>query len=334
MKKLENFSWKMWHVYTLIAVAVFFIGSLCSFFYVKDADYIVHERNYIYVGKGQRLTNYEKVKGLDTGFPILALSLKNTDEDGYDDQIAVGHNYIAFQDSKLGNVNQNEKDSEEYFKIRYYLFGEEKGEGHTIDVFKIIQKLGYKTIYGNMESTMYSDGKDEYVRVKVTDKESIYFNLRTQKESKKRPKKTIQYGYKGIYRALSNPDFITKNFDEEESNTKISWPWVHYKQPKKKMTTTNDSSYSTSDSSEEKPEDSKLLSILKKYGFLLVLEEDRNLSSSQSLVSKLFPDATHFVWFIDDDYTRDGHNEYIHNIEELIQVVDEEKVEKVYGNEE
>lgn len=100
------------------------------------------------------------------------------------------------------------------------------------------------------------------------------------------------------------------------------------------MTTTNDSSYSTSDSSEEKPEDSKLLSILKKYGFLLVLEEDRNLSSSQSLVSKLFPDATHFVWFIDDDYTRDGHNEYIHNIEELIQVVDEEKVEKVYGNEE
>ncbi|MFR4290889.1 MAG: hypothetical protein ACLT2L_06590 [Streptococcus salivarius] len=181
---------------------------------------------------------------------------------------------------------------------------------------------------------MYSDGKDEYVRVKVTDKESIYFNLRTQKESKKRPKKTIQYGYKGIYRALSNPDFITKNFDEEESNTKISWPWVHYKQPKKKMTTTNDSSYSTSDSSEEKPEDSKLLSILKKYGFLLVLEEDRNLSSSQSLVSKLFPDATHFVWFIDDDYTRDGHNEYIHNIEELIQVVDEEKVEKVYGNEE
>jgi len=141
MKKLENFSWKMWHVYTLIAVAVFFIGSLCSFFYVKDADYIVHERNYIYVGKGQRLTNYEKVKGLDTGFPILALSLKNTDEDGYDDQIAVGHNYIAFQDSKLGNVNQNEKDSEEYFKIRYYLIGEEKGEGHTIDVFKIIQRL-------------------------------------------------------------------------------------------------------------------------------------------------------------------------------------------------
>ena len=37
--------------------------------------------------------------------------------------------YIAFQDSKLGNVNQNEKDSEEYFKIRYYLIGEEKERG-------------------------------------------------------------------------------------------------------------------------------------------------------------------------------------------------------------
>lgn len=333
MKKLENFSWKMWHVYTLITVAIFFIGSLCSFFYIKDADYIVHERNYVYVGKGQRLTNYEKVKGLDTGFPILALSLKNTDEDGYDDQIAVGHNYIAFQDSKLGHVNQNEKDPEEYFKIRYYLIGEEKGEGHTIDALKMVQKLGYKTINGNMEPTMYSDGKDEYVGVQVTDKESIYFNLRTQKESHKRPKKTIQYGYKGIYRVLSNPDFITEKFDEEEDNTNISWPWVHYKQPKKEMTTTSDSSYSTSASSDEKPEDSKLLSLLKKYGFLLVLEEDRNLSSSQSLVSELFPDATHFVWFINDDYIKDGHNEYIHNIEELIQVVDEKKVEKAYENE-
>ena len=34
------------------------------------------------------------------------------------------------------------------------------------------------------------------------------------------------------------------------------------------------------------------------------------------------------------DYTKDGHKEYIHNVEELIQVVDEEKVEKAYGNEE
>lgn len=334
MKKLENFSWKMWHVYTLIAVAIFFIGSLCSFFYIKEAAYIVHERNYFYIGKGQRLTNYEKVKGIDTGFPILALSLKHTDEDSYEDHIAVGHNYIAFQDSKLSHVNQNEKDSEEYFKIRYYRLGKENGEGHLIDVLKIVQKLGYKTINGDMMMTMYSDGKDEYVGVEVTDKESIYINLRTQKESKKRPKKTIQFGYKGLYRVLSNPEFITKNFDEEESHTQISWPWVHYKQPKNTMTTPNDSSDSTSNSSEEKSKDSKLLSILKKYGFLLVLEEDRNLSSSQSLVSKLFPDATHFVWFIDDDYTRDGHNEYIHNIEELIQVVDEEKVEKVYGNEE
>ncbi|MFQ9596838.1 MAG: hypothetical protein ACLRZG_00060 [Streptococcus sp.] len=40
---------------------------------------------------------------------------------------------------------------------------------------KLFRNWGYKTIYGNMESTMYSDGKDEYVRVKVTDKESILF---------------------------------------------------------------------------------------------------------------------------------------------------------------
>ena len=56
-----------------------------------------------------------KSKGTRYRIPNFSSFIKNTDEDGYDDQIAVGHNYIAFQDSKLGNVNQNEKDSEEYF---------------------------------------------------------------------------------------------------------------------------------------------------------------------------------------------------------------------------
>ena len=191
MKKLENFSWKMWQVYTLAAVTIFMIGAIWSFFFLKEAEYVSNERAYTYIGRGQRLTNYEKVEGLDTEFPILALSLKNEGDDRYDDHVSVGRKYIVFQDSKLNHYLENEKDSEEYFKIRYYQLGKEKGEGHTIDVFKIVQKLGYKTIEGEMRSTMYSDGKDEYVRVNLRDKQSIFINIRTQKASKKQPKETI-----------------------------------------------------------------------------------------------------------------------------------------------
>lgn len=326
MKKLENFSWKIWHLYALVSVTIFMIGGICSFFYLKEAGYVVNERNYTYVGKGQRLTDFKKVEGVDVGFPILAISFK---EDGYtwrSYQYAVGHRYLAFQDSKLGKTKLNEKDPEEYFKIRYYLMGEEKGEGHTIDVLKIAQKMGYKTVKGEMQSTMYSDGKDDYVEVNLQGDKSLFINLRTQKASQNRPKEPIRYGYKGIYKGLSNPEFYTKNYWNDVSQTKVSWPWVQYVR--------TDEEQSITSNSEEEEEDSKLLSLLKNYGFLLILEEDRTLSNSQSLVQELFPDATNFGWLVDEDYTKDGKSAYIENSEELHQVLQQEKVEREHEDEE
>ena len=326
MKKLENFSWKMWQVYALAAMTIFMIGGICSFFYLKEAGYVVNERNYTYVGKGQRLTEFKKVEGVDVGFPILAISFKEANGTWNSRHYAVGHRYLAFQDSKLAKTKLNEKDPEEYFKIRYYLLGEEKGEGHTIDVLKIAQKMGYKTIKGDMQSTMYSDGKDDYVEVRLIGDESLFINLQTQKVSKKRPKETIRYGYKGIYKGLTNPEFYTENFWEDENRTKVNWPWVQY--------TKTDEEQSFTSNSEEKEDDSKLLSLLKNYGFLLILEEDRTLSNSQSLLQELFPDATNFGWLVDEDYTKDGKSAYIENSEELYQVVQQEKVEREHEDEE
>ncbi len=77
MKKLEKFSWKIWHLYALVSVTIFMIGGTCSFFYLKEAGDVVNERNYTYVGKGQRLTDFKKVEGVDAGFPILAISFKD-----------------------------------------------------------------------------------------------------------------------------------------------------------------------------------------------------------------------------------------------------------------
>lgn len=110
------------------------------------------------------------------------------------------------------------------------------------------------------------------------------------------------------------------------SQTKVSWPWVQYVR--------TDEEQSITSNSEEKEEDSKLLSLLKNYGFLLILEEDRTLSNSQSLVQELFPDATNFGWLVDEDYTKDGKSAYIENSEELHQVVQQEKVEREHEDEE
>ena len=55
MKKLENFSWEMWHILSLVVVTVMLVGGAWSFFYSKEVAYLVHERNYKYVGRGQRL---------------------------------------------------------------------------------------------------------------------------------------------------------------------------------------------------------------------------------------------------------------------------------------
>lgn len=40
MKKLENFSWKMWHIYALAAVTIFLIGTIWSFFFLKTAPHV------------------------------------------------------------------------------------------------------------------------------------------------------------------------------------------------------------------------------------------------------------------------------------------------------
>ena len=308
MKKLENFSWKMWHLYTLAAVTIFMIGGIWSFFFLKEASYVVKDRNYTYRGKGQRLTNYLMLDEEDTGLPIIALSFEKVDENWSSYGYAIGRHYLALQDSKLSQTDQNKKDPEEYFKIRYYQLGKEEGEGHLIDVLKLAQEKGYPTINGSMDSIMYSDGKDDYVGVNLADENYLFINLRTQEVSQKRPKETIQFGYSGIHRFASLA-YYTADFYKEKEKIDISLPWIHYNKEK----TSSYSSMDTSSSSEKKARDSKLLTLLKKYGFLVVLKENLTSSDRESLIRNLYSDASDLVWVVE---------------EELQEVIDEGKVKK------
>lgn len=293
MKKLENFSWKMWHIFSLVAVTVLLVGGIWSFFYLKEAAYVVNERSYDYVGRGQRLTDYVTIDEEEIGFPIIALSFKKDDKDWNSLDYAVGHQYLAFQDSKLRKISQNRKDSEEYFKIRYYQLGKEDGEGHLIDVLKIAQEKGYKTINGSMNSIMYSDGKDDYVGVRVTDDDVLFINLRTQKVSQKRPKEAIKFSFSGNRQVDSSLDYKTSTYYEEIEKMDIDLPWIRYKKEEENNDETSDSSTSPT-SSEKKVKDSQLLSMLKKYGFLIILKKNITFSDGESIMKNLFTDASNY----------------------------------------
>lgn len=321
MKKLENFSWQMWQIYALATLVIFLVAGACSFFFTKEAAYVVKERNYAYKGKNQRLTNYTTIGETEPEFPMIALSFKESDGWSYYD-FAVGRKFLAFQESKQYVGRLKAKDKEEYFRIRYYKLGQEQGDGQTIDVLKLVQDMGYVTIEGEMDNLMYSDGKDEHVKIQIKDNDEIYVNLTSKKATKKRPKEEIRFGYGGFYRVLSSPSFITEAYKDDRKNVSIYWPTLFsYKK--------NDYQSRLTDS-DSKPEDSLTLSILKKYGFIVVLKENMTLNDSITLTKMFFPDADSFYWSINEKYTKSGKEEMIRTEEEFKQVIKEEAIEKEF----
>lgn len=319
MKKIENFSWQMWQIYALATLVIFMVAGACSFFFTKEAAFVVKERNYAYKGKNQRLTDYTTIGETEPEFPMIALSFKESDEwSPYD--FAVGRKFLAFQDSKQYGGRLKAKDKEEYFRIRYYKLGQEQGDGQTIDVLKLVQDMGYVTIEGEMDNLMYSDGKDEYVKIQIKDNDEIYVNLTSKKATKKQPKEAIHFGYGGLYRILSSPSFITGIYKDDSENVTTDWPTLFsYKKNDYQSRLTN---------SDSKPEDSLTLSILKEYGFIVVLKENMPLNDSITLTKMFFPDAGSFYWSIDRNYTKSGEEELIRTEEEFKQVVKEEAIEK------
>lgn len=321
MKKLENFSWQMWQIYALAALVIFLVAGTCSFFFTKETAYVAKEQNYVYKGKNQRLTNYTTIGETEPEFPMIALSFKESDGWSYYD-FAVGRKFLAFQDSKQYGGRLKAKDKEEYFRIRYYKLGQEQGDGQTIDVLKLVQDMGYVTIEGEMDNLMYSDGKDEYVKIQIKDNDEIYVNLTSKKATKKQPKEEIRFGYGGFYRVLSSPTFITEAYKDDRKNVSIYWPTLFsYKK--------NDYQSRLTDS-DSKPEDSLTLSILKKYGFIIVLKENMTLNDSITLTKMFFPDADSFYWSIDEKYTKSGKEEIIRTEEDFKQVIKEEAIEKEF----
>ncbi|WP_449159800.1 hypothetical protein [Streptococcus sp.] len=328
MKKLENFSWKIWHILSLVAVTVIMVGGIWSFFYLKEAVYVVNDRDYDYVGRGQRLLENRIISEEATGIPILAYSFKKEDKNN-DTYYAIGSQYIALQDSKLISGEDKKKDANEYFRIRYYELGQEKGEGHTIDVLKLVQKMGYDSIEGNMRSSMFTDGKDEYVAFNVTKYNLLFVNLNKGEIAKTDPKMIVDYGYSGFYQILPAPKFETKKYSLDRNKIDVGGCWINYEyDDEDEKVETSSSSTERLDRNGVKVKDSKLLTLLKKYRHLLILKQNLTMEEEKTVIKSLFPDADHCSWSISAPYTKSGQNETVRNTEEFKRVIKEENVEE------
>lgn len=328
MKKLENFSWKMWHILSLVAVTVLMVGGIWSFFYLKEAVQVVSDRNYTYVGRGQRLLENRIISEEATGIPILAYSFKKEYKNNAP-YYTIGSQYIALQDSKLISGEDKKKDANEYFRIRYYELGQEKGEGHTIDVLKLVQKMGYDSIEGNMRSSMFTDGKDEYVAFNVTKNNLLFVNLNKGEIAETDPKMIVDYGYSGFYQILPAPKFETKKYSLDRNKIDVGGCWIDYEyDDEDEKVETSSSSTERLDRNGVKVKDSKLLTLLKKYRHLLILKQNLTMEEEKTVIKSLFPDADHFSWSIDASYTKSGQKETVRNAEEFKKVIKEERVEE------
>ena len=133
--------------------------------------------------------------------------------------------------------------------------------------------------------------------------------------------------YGGLYRVLSSPSFITGIYKDDSENVTTDWPTLFsYKKNDYQSRITD----GDSDDSLRKPEDSLLLSILKKYGYIVVLKENMTLNDSITLTKMFIPDAGSFYWSIGKKYTKRGKEEIIRTEEEFKQVIKEEAIEKEF----
>ena len=91
----------------------------------------------------------------------------------------------------------------------------------------------------------------------------------------------------------SSLDYKTSTYYEEIEKMDIDLPWIRYKKEEENNDETSDSSTSPT-SSEKKVKDSQLLSMLKKYGFLIILKKNITFSDGESIMKNLFTDASNY----------------------------------------
>mgnify|MGYP000854405126 FL=1 len=172
MTKIETFRWRMWHVYLLIFITILLTGTFVRHGYRIQAAYSLDDRLYDYTNKKVTVTSFQNVK--IGNFNVLGVKFGN-EKSLERSQLAVGRTYLAFQESRY-KLSKNKKDSKNYDIIHYYQLGKDTGKGYTINVLDLAKKLGYDDP-GSMDNTMFSDGRNEFVKFSSYDNKKYSMSI-------------------------------------------------------------------------------------------------------------------------------------------------------------
>ena len=197
---------------SLFFITILLTGTFVRYGYRIQAAYSLDDRLYDYTNKKVTVTSFQNVK--IGNFNVLGVKFGN-EKSLERSQLAVGRTYLAFQESRY-KLSKNKKDSKNYDIIHYYQLGKDTGKGHTINVLSLAKKLGYDDP-GSMDDTMYSDGRDEFVKFSSYDNKKVFYvNLRTQKATRTKPSKVSRYhGFAKPYRYLLSKDNFSIGYKDD-----------------------------------------------------------------------------------------------------------------------
>ena len=213
-------------------------------------------------------------------------------------QLAVGRTYLAFQESRY-KLPKHKKNSKNYDIIHYYKLGKDTGKGHTINVLDLAKKLGYD-YPGSMDNTMYSDGKDEFVKFSSYDNKKVFYvNLRTHKATKTKPTIVSQYhGFTKPYRyLLSKDNFSIGNKDDPLTINSMPLIWTKER---------NFDDYKDQGDNEYSDQ-----SLKKRFSLIIVTTDSLNLDDAIKLQKELTPDNEDIYWYFTSTNTTTGRLEEV-----------------------
>ena len=292
MTKIETFRWRMWHVYLLIFITILLTGTFVRHGYRIQAAYSLDDRLYDYTNKKVTVTSFQNVK--IGNFNVLGVKFGN-EKSLERSQLAVGR---TFQESRY-KLSKNKKDSKNYDIIHYYQLGKDTGKGHTINVLGLAKKLGYNNP-GSMDNTMYSDGRDEFVKFSSYDNKKVFYvNLRTQKATRTKPSKVSRYhGFAKPYRYLLSKDNFSIGY-KDDPLTINSMPLIWTKER-------NFADYKDQDDNKYSDQ-----SLKKRFSLIIVTTDSLNLDDAVKLQKELTPDKEDIYWYFTSTNTTTGRLEEV-----------------------
>ena len=285
----------MWHVYLLIFITILLTGTFVRHGYRIQAAYSLDDRLYDFTNKKVTVTSFQNVK--IGNFNVLGVKFGN-EKSLERSQLAVGRTYLAFQESRY-KLSKNKKDSKNYDIIHYYQLGKDTGKGHTINVLGLAKKLGYNNP-GSMDNTMYSDGRDEFVKFSSYDNKKVFYvNLRTQKATRTKPSKVSRYhGFAKPYRYLLSKDNLSIGY-KYDPLTINSMPLIWTKER-------NFADYKDQDDNKYSDQ-----SLKKRFSLIIVTTDSLNLDDAVKLQKELTPDKEDIYWYFTSTNTTTGRLEEV-----------------------